>query len=69
MKAATYLRQSLKKDEGIERQRDRTRKLIEARGWSFAGEYVDNDTTASKPRGLELRGRGCSLTLRAGRCR
>lgn len=49
--AAIYLRQSLDRDEGIERQRDRTRALAAARGWEVAGEYVDNDVTASKPRG------------------
>lgn len=49
--AGIYLRQSLDVQEGIERQRERATKLIDARGWAFVGEYVDNDVTASKPRG------------------
>jgi len=49
--AAVYLRQSLDVQEGIDRQRQRCRSLIEARGWTFAGEYEDNDTSASKVRG------------------
>lgn len=53
-RAALYLRQSLDRDgrsEGIERQRGRCRELIERRGWEVVGEYVDNDVSASKPRG------------------
>lgn len=53
-RAALYLRQSLDRDkqaEGIDRQRGRCRELVEARGWTDAGEYVDNDVSASKPRG------------------
>lgn len=54
-RAALYLRQSLDRDgrsEGIERQRARCRSLAEARGWAVADEYVDNDVSASKPRGV-----------------
>ncbi|WP_448005320.1 recombinase family protein [Agromyces bauzanensis] len=50
-RAAIYLRQSLDVQEGIERQRERCVKLIEARGWRVGPEYADNDTSASKRRG------------------
>jgi site-specific DNA recombinase len=50
-KAAIYLRQSLDVQEGIERQRSRCVSLASARGWDVAGEYADNDTSASKTRG------------------
>lgn len=53
-RAALYLRQSLDREgrsEGIDRQRARCRELAERRGWDVAGEYVDNDVSASKPRG------------------
>lgn len=50
-RAALYLRQSKSNDEGIERQTERTTALATARGWILAGSYVDNDVTASKPRG------------------
>lgn len=53
-RAALYLRQSLDRDgrsEGIDRQRTRCRERAEARGWEIVGEYVDNDVSASKPRG------------------
>jgi DNA invertase Pin-like site-specific DNA recombinase len=49
-----YLRQSLDRDnraEGIARQRERCAELIAARGWEAVAEYVDNDVSASKPRG------------------
>lgn len=51
MKAGIYLRQSLDVQEGIERQRTRCAALVAARGWDLVGEYVDNDTSASKARG------------------
>jgi len=51
MQAAIYARQSVKADEGIERQLDRCRSLIAARNWERGPEYLDNDTSASKPRG------------------
>lgn len=53
-RAALYLRQSLDREnrqEGIDRQRARCRALAESRGWEVVGEYVDNDVSASKPRG------------------
>lgn len=50
MRAAVYLRQSLDVTEGIDRQRERTLALLNARGWELAGEYTDNDTSASKSR-------------------
>jgi DNA invertase Pin-like site-specific DNA recombinase len=49
-RAAIYARQSLDVNEGIDRQLDRCRKLIDARGWTVAAEYRDNDTSASKKR-------------------
>lgn len=51
MRAGIYLRQSLDVAEGIERQRERCTALAEARGWKVIGEFVDNDTSASKARG------------------
>ena len=49
--AAIYLRQSLDVREGIDRQRERCLSLLAARGWDLAGEYADNDVSASKHRG------------------
>ncbi|WP_194411409.1 recombinase family protein [Microbacterium cremeum] len=54
-RAALYLRQSLDRDhrqEGIDRQRARCRAEVERRGWTIVEEYVDNDVSASKPRGV-----------------
>lgn len=54
-RAALYLRQSQDrsgKEEGIERQRSRCAALAELRGWEVVEEYVDNDTSATKPRGV-----------------
>ncbi|TDT64441.1 recombinase family protein [Frigoribacterium sp. PhB116] len=48
---AIYLRQSLDKQEGIDRQRERCSQLVSARAWHLVDEYVDNDLSASKPRG------------------
>lgn len=53
-RAALYLRQSMDRgghSEGIDRQRARCRELADRRGWDIVGEYVDNDVSASKPRG------------------
>ncbi|MFC7430663.1 MULTISPECIES: recombinase family protein [unclassified Agrococcus] len=53
-RAALYLRQSLDREnseEGIRRQRAACASLAELRGWAVVGEYVDNDVSASKPRG------------------
>ncbi|MFE1644928.1 recombinase family protein [Microbacterium sp. P01] len=54
-RAGVYMRQSLDRDnrqEGIDRQRERTRGLADARGWDVVEEYIDNDVSASKPRGV-----------------
>ncbi|MEM6109206.1 recombinase family protein [Mycobacterium sp. 050272] len=55
MRAAVYLRQSLDRSGdglGVDRQREDVRSLIEARGWTLAAEFVDNDVSAlsRKPR-------------------
>lgn len=55
MRAAVYLRQSLDRSSdglGIDRQREDVRRLIDARGWTLAAEFVDNDVSAlsRKPR-------------------
>lgn len=51
MRAAIYARQSIDAAEGIERQLERCRSLIAARGWTAGPEFIDNDTSASKTRG------------------
>lgn len=51
MRAAIYARQSVDQAEGIDRQLERCRALIAARGWAAGPEYVDNDVSASKTRG------------------
>ena len=48
---AIYVRQSVYLPEGIDRQLIRSRALAAQRGWTVAGEYLDNDTSASKARG------------------
>jgi site-specific DNA recombinase len=53
-RAALYLRQSLDRDKtelGIDRQRERCSALAAARGWDVVAEFVDNDVSATKPRG------------------
>jgi DNA invertase Pin-like site-specific DNA recombinase len=55
MRVAVYLRQSLDRSGdglGIDRQREEVRRLIQARGWTLAEEFVDNDVSAlsRKPR-------------------
>lgn len=52
-RAAVYVRQSVREDEGIERQLARCDELVSARGWTALPAYVDNDTSASKRRGPE----------------
>lgn len=52
-RAALYLRQSKSDDEGIERQTERTSALATARGWVVAETFIDNDVSASKPRGVD----------------
>lgn len=54
-RVAVYLRQSQDRggnEYGISRQREDVLRLVQGRGWTVAGEYVDNDTsaTARKPR-------------------
>ena len=69
-RAALYLRQSLDRDgrqEGIERQRSRCLALAESRGWEVVGEYVDNDTSASKPRGAGTAWHRLIADAKAGR--
>ena len=46
-----YARQSIELQVGIDRQLIRSRALAAQRGWTVAGEYVDNDTSATKERG------------------
>src|SRR5436190_17904798 len=55
MRAAIYLRQSQDRAGdglGVDRQRDDVLRLVKARGWTVAGEFVDNDVSAlsRKPR-------------------
>lgn len=55
MRAAVYLRQSQDRSGealGIDRQRNEVQRLIDARGWTVAAEFVDNDVSAlsRKPR-------------------
>jgi site-specific DNA recombinase len=55
MRAAVYLRQSQDRngdDLGVDRQREDIHRLIRARGWTVAAEFVDNDVSAPsrKPR-------------------
>jgi site-specific DNA recombinase len=50
--AALYFRQSLDVQEGMDRQRARCSALAEAKGFEIVGEYADNDTSASKARGV-----------------
>ncbi|MGB8386873.1 recombinase family protein, partial [Mycobacterium sp.] len=55
MRAAVYYRQSEDRQNdglGIDRQREDVRRLIKARGWTVAAEFVDNDVSAlsRKPR-------------------
>lgn len=50
-RAAIYVRQSKADDLGVERQIERGQQLIAARGWQHVGSFIDNDVSASKPRG------------------
>lgn len=49
-KAAVYVRQSVNHKEGIDRALARCIGLVEARGWTLAGTYADNNVSASKSR-------------------
>lgn len=54
-RAAIYVRQSIDKSEGIERQRRRCEELVLDREWELIEVYEDNDTSASKRRGKKTR--------------
>ncbi|MFI6396656.1 recombinase family protein [Rhodococcus coprophilus] len=50
-RVAIYLRQSQDRagnEYGVSRQREDVSRLVAARGWTVAAEYVDNDVSASK---------------------
>lgn len=50
MRAAVYLRQSLDRDgsgAAVSRQREDCLALAKSKGWEVAGQYVDNDVSAS----------------------
>lgn len=51
MRVAIYARQSVDHTEGAADQERRARGEIEARDWTLAGVYVDNDVSAVKERG------------------
>lgn len=51
MRAAIYARQSIDHAVGAEDQQRRATALIDARGWTLADAYVDNDTSATRARG------------------
>lgn len=51
VKAAIYVRQSIHKDEGIQRQLVKCREFAHDRGWVVVEEYEDNDVSAFKSRG------------------
>lgn len=51
VKAAIYVRQSIHKDEGIDRQLLKCREFAKSRGWEIVEEYKDNDVSAFKSRG------------------
>lgn len=50
-RVAVYARQSVDEDQGIAQQLADCRAEIQRRGWRAAGEFQDNDTSASKERG------------------
>lgn len=50
-RVATYARQSVDEDQGIAQQLEDCRAEVQRRGWRLAGEFQDNDTSASKARG------------------
>ncbi|MBO0920359.1 recombinase family protein [Cellulomonas sp. zg-ZUI222] len=49
-RVAVYARQSAYVEEGVADQIRRCTALVEAKGWTVAGVYQDNDTSATKPR-------------------
>ncbi|MGK3950350.1 recombinase family protein [Microbacterium sp. K2] len=50
-RVAIYARQSVDEDQGIAQQVEDCRSEVLRRGWHVAGEFQDNDTSASKERG------------------
>ncbi|MEU2198729.1 recombinase family protein [Isoptericola sp. NPDC019482] len=66
-RAAVYGRQSKDNADGIDRQVRRCTALIEARGWTLVDTYVDDDTSASKPRGKGTRWAAMLADAEAGR--
>lgn len=50
LRAGLYLRQSVDEPEGIARQREKTRKQAELRGYEVSAVYEDNASSASKSR-------------------
>jgi DNA invertase Pin-like site-specific DNA recombinase len=50
-RVAIYVRQSVDEEQGIGQQLDDCRAECRRRGWQIAGEFQDNDTSASKERG------------------
>jgi site-specific DNA recombinase len=52
IRAVLYVRQSLDVQVGIDRQLALTRQLADKRGWTIVAEYEDNDTSATKYRGV-----------------
>ncbi len=66
-KVAIYLRQSKALSEGIDRQREKCTELANARGWTVAEEFADNDTSATKARGNESAWSAMLAALEEGR--
>ncbi len=69
-RAAIYMRQSLDRDnkqEGIARQRERCLEEIRRRAWTPAGEYIDNDVSATKVRGSGTAWHRLITDVKAGR--
>lgn len=65
-RAATYVRQSRRAPEGIERGLARTHDLITARGWTLVGDYADDATSASSERGAGTRWNALLADIQAG---
>ncbi len=50
-RAAIYVRQSRDVREGIARQLEKCKRLVEATEWELVRIFEDNDVSATKPRG------------------
>ncbi|MCJ1687871.1 recombinase family protein [Rathayibacter sp. VKM Ac-2927] len=50
-RAVLYVRQSLDREEGVDRQLARCTEMAERQGWTVVHTYRDNDVSATKPRG------------------